>query len=216
MSHSRHYMPVPHQEIKGTKCFSVQYKIFTRWESAQWDTVSAPADATHDTHSHFTIIWVASLTALILKDYPGPGPLHWTQAGSFQSVAALDNPGFFISNIIRASSLRVISGLLPAGEQLLWLTRAIIHIPCWERQSCWQIKPSPDLRKGERASSSVDAPTFKTHWDAYVVEARVTFEGIFRTWQCEKNKPSTHRATFVRDNLRDVGEQSEIMVFVCN
>lgn len=58
-------------------------------------------------------------------------PLHQAWSGSFQSVAALDNPGFFISNIIRASSLHVISGLLPAGEQVLGLTWAIFHIPCW-------------------------------------------------------------------------------------
>lgn len=57
------------------------------------------------------------------------GPLHRLQDGSFQSVAALDNPGSFISNIIRASSLHVISGLLPAEERALRLTRAIFHMP---------------------------------------------------------------------------------------
>lgn len=39
--------------------------------------VGAPADATHDTLSHFTTVRVASLTALILKDYPGEG--HYTE-----------------------------------------------------------------------------------------------------------------------------------------
>lgn len=111
------------------------------------------------------------------------GPLHWMQAGSFQSVAALDNPGFFISNIIRASSLHVISGLLPAEEQVLWLTRAIFHIPCWGTEPCWQIKPSPDWGKGERAFNSVDASAFKAHWNGYEAESRMTFEGIFQTWQ---------------------------------
>lgn len=111
----------------------------------------------------------------------GLGPLHWTQAGSFQSVAALDNPGFFISNIIRASSLHVISGLLPAGEQVLWLTRAIFLVPCWETQPCWQIKPPSDRGKGERAPSGI---LFKAHRNVYVAESRVTFEGMFQTWRC--------------------------------
>lgn len=39
--------------------------------------VGSPADATHDTLSHFTTVRVASLTALILKDYPGEG--HYTE-----------------------------------------------------------------------------------------------------------------------------------------
>lgn len=76
-----------------------------------------------------TWVWVASLTALILKDYAEES--HYAEhGGSFQSAGALDNPGFFITNIIRASSLRVISGLLPARKPLLWLTGPIFHSPC--------------------------------------------------------------------------------------
>lgn len=44
---------------------------------AFWETVGAPADAARVTLSHFTITWVASATALILKDYPGQG--HYTE-----------------------------------------------------------------------------------------------------------------------------------------
>lgn len=183
---------------------------------AQWDTISAPADATHDTLSHFMIIWVASLTALILKDYPGPGSLHWTQPGSFQSVAALDNPGFFISNIIRASSLHVISGLLPAGEQVLCLTRAIVHIPCWERPSCWQIKPLPDWGKGRTCFVRCCCTHTQSSLRCICGGSTSDIWGNILNVTMLKNKPSTHHNTFVRDRLWDAGEQREIIVFVCN
>lgn len=64
--------PTAQQGMKGMECFKVQLKNgLGEVCPACWDTVGAPADATHDTFSHFMIIWVASLTALILKDYPG-------------------------------------------------------------------------------------------------------------------------------------------------
>lgn len=82
MSPDRYYMPVSKRPARNERHEILQspVKIWTRGgchSTTCWDAVRASADATHDTISHFMIIWVASLTALILKDYLGEG--HYTE-----------------------------------------------------------------------------------------------------------------------------------------
>lgn len=185
--------PTSQQGMKGMECFKVQLtnglgEVAT---VLRVGTQSGLQQMLHMTPSHISWSYGWLIDCIDSEGLSGLGPLHWMQAGSFQSVPALDNPGFFISNIIRASSLHVISGLLPAGEQVLRLTQAIFHITCWETQPCWKIKPSSDWGKGERALSSIYARTFKAHWNGYVAESRVTFKGIFQTWHNAQNKPQT-------------------------
>lgn len=74
---------------------------------------------------------VASLTALILKDYPGRG--HYRERGPA--------PSSLLLRWIIPASLSVISlehhlcmsflGYYLAGEQVLQLTRPIFHSPGW-------------------------------------------------------------------------------------
>lgn len=106
VSHDRHYMPATNFPARNDRHGILQSPVKkngTRWGCPMCrDIAGAPADATHDTLSHFMIIWVASLTALILKDYPSSGHyaehrlapssllLHWIILAS-SSVISLEH-----------------------------------------------------------------------------------------------------------------------------
>lgn len=207
--------PTSQRGMKGVE----RFKVWGKKNGSGWGFVGAPADATHDTLSHFMIVRVASLTALILKDYPGEGHytehrlapssllLHWIILAS-SSVISLEHHlcMLFLGYYLQESKY--------FGEHWPSFT-----FPAGETQPCWQKKPpSPSLNcgNGVHASSIIDAPTFKAHWNGSEAQTGVTFEGNDSNVTMLKANLTLITAHSLQTIFEMQKTKREIIISVCN